>query len=47
MYFFNDVDNKMKWCFFLIIVLFFFIGGEMKWIGIYDMKRKVIVVDKS
>ena len=47
MYSFNDVDNKTKWCFFLITVLFLSTDGEMKRIGTYDMKRKVIVVDKS
>ena len=47
MYSFNDVDNKTKWCFFLITILFLSTGGEMKRIGTYDMKRKVIVVDKS
>ena len=32
---------------FLITVLLLSTGGELKRIGTYDMKRKVIVVDKS
>ena len=39
--------TKRNDAFFLITVLFLSTGGEMKRIGTYDMKRKVIVVDKS